>query len=159
MIDAEHIHDALTLLPDELLEPVDALRQKRRIPWKSVTATAACLCLVAGLWLFAPNTALKGASGNTGGDRFHGACDSVNQESLTQKPIVATVIEVAKDRIVVLPGDSLTDIATPVTVLLTDLEKIPDLTAGQRINIYCQETPDLTKPLLPYRIEIKEDVS
>jgi hypothetical protein len=160
MIDAEHIHDALTLLPDDLLEPVDALRQKRRIPWKSITATAACLCLVAGLWLLNPGAASKGsANGSAPGDKFSGVCDSVDQESLTQTPLVATVMEVAEDRIIVLPGETHTDIATPVTVLLTDLEEILTLTKGQRINIYCRGTPDLTKPLLPYRIEIKEDVS
>lgn len=160
MIDAEHIHDALTLLPDDLLESVNALRQKRRIPWKSITATAACLCLVAGLWLLIPDAASKGSTnGSTVGDKFAGSSNSVNQESLAQKPLVATVVEVAEDRIIVLPGECLTDIASPVTVLLTDLEEIPTLTNGQRINIYCREAPDLTKPLLPYRIEIKEDVS
>lgn len=160
MIDAEHIHDALSLLPDDLLEPVDALRQKRHIPWKSITATAACLCLVVGLWLLIPGAASKdSANGSAKGDKFAGVSDSVNQESLAQKPIVAMVVEVAEDRIIVLPGENLTDIATPVTVLLTELEEVPALANGQRISIYCSENPDLTKPLLPYRIEIKEDVS
>lgn len=53
-MNAEMLMDAINLLPDDILEQVDALRQRRHIPWKSLTALAACLCLVAGLWLFPP---------------------------------------------------------------------------------------------------------
>lgn len=84
MKNAEHIHDALSLLPDELLAPVDALRQKKRFPWKSLTALAACLCLIAGLWLFFPGAvSMDSANGSAENLPQDGSSlsDSVSQES------------------------------------------------------------------------------
>ena len=54
----EQLHDAISLLSDDLLVPVDKLRQKKRIPWKSVAALAACACLVVGLWTLFPGNPL-----------------------------------------------------------------------------------------------------
>lgn len=47
---ADHIHDALTLLPADLLAGTDALRTSRPkiIPWRKYAAMAACLLLVLG---------------------------------------------------------------------------------------------------------------
>ena len=66
----ENLVDALGLLPEELLEEADLLRQKKRFPWKPVTALAACLCLVAGLWFMNPgNKSMDAAPENAGGTR------------------------------------------------------------------------------------------
>lgn len=163
MITEEHIHDALSLLPEELLTPVDALRRKKRLSWKPVAALAACFALVVGLWFLFPGAANSmdnpgAAPENGSGDGFLGAITDQNtQHSTGSTPLIATVLETKEDRIVVLPGETLTDIAQTVTVLLDGLEEIPPLEKGQSVKLYCKDLSDLTKPLIPYRIEITEN--
>ena len=160
MIKAEHIHDALSLLPEELLTPVDALRRKKRFSWKPVAALAACFALVVGLWSLFPGVANSmdnpgAAPENGSGDGFLGAVTDQNtQHSTGTTPFTATVLEIEEDRMIVLPGETLTDIAQPVTVLLDGLEDIPPLEKGQSVRIYCKDVSDPTVPLIPYRIEI-----
>ncbi len=158
-MNAEHLHDALSLLPDDLLEPVDQLRQKKHIPWKPVAALAACACLVVGLWTLFPGGAKSAdnAAGMAPEDGLGGLFDSIEQESGSCAFLLATVLEVAQDHITVLPGEQATDIAVPVTVQLDKLETIPELEKGQRIKLYCKEYPDNDQPLVPYQIEIIED--
>jgi hypothetical protein len=154
----EQLHDAISLLPEDLLEPVDQLRQKKRIPWKSVAVLAACMCLVLGLWSLFPDD-MKSAdnAGRLPDKGFSNISDSITQESENCTTLVATVLEVAQDHITVLPGEQLTDIAKPDTVKLTKLETIPPLKKGQRIKLYFDENPYNNQPLVPYRIEIIED--
>lgn len=48
-MNASFLHDALTLLPEDLIAETDALRQAKKpriIPWKKVLPMAACLCLI-----------------------------------------------------------------------------------------------------------------
>lgn len=48
-MNAEQLHDALTLLPEDLIAEVDALRRAPRrkiVYWKRILPVAACLCLV-----------------------------------------------------------------------------------------------------------------
>lgn len=156
----EHLHDALSLLPNDLLEPVDQLRQKKKhIPWKPIAALAACVCLVVGLWLLFPGGAKSAdnAAGMEPENSLGGLLDRVEQESASSTILVATVLEVAQDYITVLPGEHLTDIAEPITVKPDKLETMPPLEKGQRIKLYCEEYPDNDQPLVPYRIEIIED--
>jgi hypothetical protein len=63
-------------------------------------------------------------------------------------------VEVQEDRIIVLPGETLTSIAQPMTVMLTQLEDIPQLIKNQRIRIYYKEN---TNPLIPYKIEVTDE--
>lgn len=160
-MNAEHLHDAISLLPEDLLEPVDKLRQRKPIPWKSVAALAACACLIVGLWSLLPSAGGTKSTDNGAiiepGDGFGGIFDGVVEESTTCAYLSATVLEVTKSHITVLPGDELTEAAGPVTVKLDKLETIPPLEKGQKIKIYCIEFPDNGQPLTPYRIEIIED--
>lgn len=48
-MNAETLHDALTLLPDDLIDETDALRRAQKpkiIPWKRILPIAACLSLI-----------------------------------------------------------------------------------------------------------------
>lgn len=152
----EHIHDALNYLPDDLLEATDALRQKKRIPWRSVTAVAACACLAVGLWLFFPGaTAMDNA---TESDQLEG--ENYHSESSTAEFITALVVEVEADRIWVTTVEA----NTAIPVLLEGLEEIPALEAGQWVHIYCQETDGgagetggTEHGLKPYKIEVEEN--
>ena len=54
MINAECLQDAIGLLPEDLLSPVDALRQRKKVYWKPIAAVAASLLLVVGLWRLQP---------------------------------------------------------------------------------------------------------
>lgn len=58
-MNAEQFHDALTLLPGDLITAADKCRtapQKRTIPWQRYAAMAACLALIlyGGFWLLSP---------------------------------------------------------------------------------------------------------
>lgn len=168
-MNAEKLMDAMNLLPDDLLEETDALRQKKRIPWKSLTALAACLCLAVGLWFALPGTKtadsafdsaaengaetenVKDGSGITAGEQ---------QSSSTTGFIDVTVAEVCEDYITVT-ADMHEDISdrTPIEVSLKELEEIPQLETGQHIRLYLgiqsEESYEGTV-LTPHKIEVLE---
>ena len=151
-MNAETLHDAISLLPEALLTDVDRLRRKKSVPWRSIAALAACLCMVAGLWTLGSG-GIKAESGSSAPENYYAndaSKESATGHSITE-PMSAVIVQVLDDRITVLPGDVLTDIAQPITVMLTELEDTPALAENQRIVIYCEEYTD---PLVPYRIEI-----
>jgi hypothetical protein len=162
-MNAENLQDAISLLPEEMLRDVDQLRQKKHTPWKGFVAAAACLCLLAGIWTL-QNGGIKAENGSAAPDKSCESNSLANQNDGTGTepatgnsqvaPMVATVVELQTDRIVVLPGTVLTDIAQPITVMLTGLEDVPVLTENQRIRIYYNEKSD---PLIPYRIEVIDE--
>ena len=154
-MNAEIFHDAISLLPEELLQDVDALRQKKRTPWKGVIAAAACVCLLMGAWAL-HNGGIKAESGSSAPNRAEdaGAGMEHSQDCSQISPMEAIIVEVQNDRIIVLPGSTYTSIAEPVTVMLTELENIPTLTKDQRIYIYYTEK---TTPLFPYQIEVIDE--
>lgn len=156
-------HDAMTLLPEDLLEPVDALRKKKRFPWKSVLATAACFCLVLGLALgyakiVAPASA-EDAAGN--------AAEMPMQEAVTQSkseaPSLVEVVEVTEDYIMVVTAVENTSdscaLRAPIKLTFEKLDQVPALQVGQIIEIYW-ETEDYNgaeHAITPYRIEIAKN--
>lgn len=159
MIDSQNIHDALNLLPDDLLAPVEAMRQRKRFPWRSVTAVAACLCLGVGLWYFFPGLTMKNGAAEampengTGLIGTHGfSCTGIpmNQE--------LEVYEVSDDHITAVPVPSIelsddwcVQIAV-ITVNFKNLLVVPELHPGQHIRIYYVKMGK--DAVSPYRIEI-----
>ena len=156
---ADLLHDAISALPEDLIEPVDKLRQrKKQFPWKSLGALAACACLVVGLWsLFPSGAKSQDNAGMAPEDGRGDITGNITEESGTSAYLTATVIEVTENHLTVLTGKYLTDIATPVTVLLYELDTVPLLKEGQRIKLYCEVFPEDNQPLVPYRIEIIEE--
>lgn len=155
-MNAENLQDAISLLPEEMVADVDRLRRKKPNPWKGVIAAAACICLLTGLWTL-HNGGIKAESGSAAPDRYYSdgaGMESAESNSQIAPMMVATVVEVQEDRIIVLPGETLTSIAQPITVMLTELEEIPKLTKNQRIRIYYKEN---TNPLIPYKIEVIDE--
>jgi len=155
-MNAENLQDAISLLPEEMVADVDQLRRKKPNPWKGVIAAAACLCVLLGLWSLG-NGGIKAESGSAAPDRYYNddaGMESFESNSQVAPMMVATVVEVQEDRIIVLPGETLTSIAQPITVMLTQLEDIPTLEKNQRIRIYFNEKTD---PLIPYKIEIIDE--
>ena len=155
-MNAENLQDAISLLPEEMVADVDRLRRKKPNPWKGVIAAAACICLLTGLWTL-QNGGIKAESGSAAPDRYHDGSvgmESAESNSQIAPMMIATVVEVQEDRIIVLPGETLTSIAQPMTVMLTELEEIPRLTKNQRIRIYYKEK---TNPLIPYKIEVIDE--
>ena len=153
-MNAEHLHDAISLLPEEMLLDVDQLRQKKRTSWKPVVALAACLCLVAGLWVL-QNSGASAENGSAAMERFptiSAAGDNEHSaESGQTTPMPAVIAEVFADRILVFPGKIPSQLGRePVTVMLTELETVPELSVNQRILIYYEEVTD---PLVAVRIE------
>ena len=155
-MNAENLQDAISLLPEEMVADVDRLRRKKPNPWKGVIAAAACICLLTSLWVL-QNGGIKAESGSAAPDRYYSdgaGMESAESNSQIAPMMVATVVEVQEDRIIVLPGETLTSIAQPITVMLTELEEIPRLTKNQRIRIYYKES---TNPLIPYKIEVIDE--
>lgn len=155
-MNAENLQDAISLLPEEMVADVDRLRRKKPNPWKGVIAAAACICLLTGLWTL-QNGGIKAESGSAAPDRYYSdgaGMESAESNSQIAPMMVATVVEVQEDRIIILPGETLTSIAQPITVMLTELEEIPKLTKNQRIRIYYKEK---TNPLIPYKIEVIDE--
>lgn len=155
-MNAENLQDAISLLPEEMVADVDQLRRKKPNPWKGVIAAAACICLLTGLWTL-QNGGIKAESGSAAPDRYYNdnaGMESAESNSQVAPRMTATVVEVQEDRIIVLPGETLTSIAQPITVMLTQLEDIPTLEKNQRIRIYYNEKTD---PLIPYKIEIIDE--
>ena len=151
-MNAETFHDAISLLPEEMVADVDRLRQRKSTPWKGVIAAAACVCLLVGVWAL-HNGGIKAESGNSAPNCAEdaGAGMEHSQDCSQTTPMEAIIVEVQEDRIIVLPGSTYTSIAEPVTVMLTELKDIPTLSEDQRIYIYYTEN---TNPLFPYEIEV-----
>lgn len=155
MVTPEQIHDALSLLPEELLEPVDALRRRKRRYWKPVAATVACLVLVVGLWFLFPGGVSNDTAEMENGMGF--LADSITQESQTEQGLYVAVTEVHEDYLevtwVIRPSD---DAPETATVYFDKLEEIPQFAEGQKLRIYCEATDSFTE-LYPYRITIEEN--
>ena len=150
MINAEHIHDALTLLPEDLIATADALRRKKHFRWQPIAALAACACVAAGLWLFTPGA---GSTANDGASME--LSDRGEAESTTAKPLEGIITQVSEDFILVIPDGCTQE----VTVTFENLELIPPFSPGQSVRIYCKEdlVGTITSEVLkPYRIEINE---
>ena len=155
-MNAEQLQDAISLLPEEMVADVDRLRQRKSTPWKGVIAAAACICLLTGLWVL-QNGGIKAESGSAAPDRYYNdgaGMESAESNSQVAPMMTATVVEVQEDQIIILPGETVTSIAQPMTVMLTQLEDIPQLIKNQRIRIYYKEN---TNPLIPYKIEIIDE--
>lgn len=160
MITPEHIHDALTLLPEELLTPVDALRRRKRFRWQPIAAAAACLCLIAGLWLLVP-AGIKADSGSCAED----GCEVGNSMSGLQTCdlVVDAVYEdyVMAYMFTEIPQppnvDGIIVQRTLIRVNLEDLAVIPELAAQQQILIYYSEFNEDGLSVDPYKIEIIEN--
>lgn len=185
-MNAEEFQDAMTLLPEDLLQPVDVLRRRKRIPWPSILATAACFCLLVGLaFVYGPNrsksAADTGATVAAANGSMKGECGSADMdametpnqehESISDSITNPSLSAPSEYRVVALGEDHayvLKDIAAPpnmtvnpVPVILSfeKLSEIPALKVGQRIRFYYRQedyNPD-ENTIAPYRIEIVEE--
>ncbi len=159
-MNSEKLLDALSLLPDDLLEATDALRRKKTHHWKSWAALAACACLAAGLLFLAPISRTNDSNG--GMDPMEQGSGFLSDESAIQENsntccVTATVKAVYEDRLVV----TILSETNPreVTVLLENVNTVPALSPSQTLRIYLtdpkqQETDTLT----PCKIEIQEEL-
>ena len=163
-MNAEQLHDAISLLPEEMLRDVDALRQKKPFPWKSVVGLAACLCLVAGLWLLPPLSAadkssMEAASGNSMPERGNMSAES----SISDSEVTVWVDEVyaVYDDHIVLYAPDAGRVDATTKVFFDNLEEIPQFLPGQTVRIYyTKDQYDRESfTVKPYKIEIidKED--
>ena len=160
MIHAEQLHDALTLLPEDLLISADVLRRKKRIVWKPVAALAACMAMVIGLWFLFPgavssenNGSAERGDGIVNGSSLSGIKDQANPEPETScEFITATVTKIEASYLEIS-----TDTFSTITVKLEQLKTVPELMIGQRIQIYCEDFSDLSQPIVPYQISIVEN--
>lgn len=167
-MNAESLHDAITLLPEELLIPVDRLRQKKRVPWKSLIAVAACFCILLGLRFVLPGDLVAMDSANGGIELGEPAEENQYSASMSESPsldrsISATVVSIQEKEpqiVCVLSGGLAAGGSSAeqpqITVSFENLEQIPKLKQEDTIRIYYKpEQYDVNKGIVrPYRIEI-----
>lgn len=163
MTDAERLQDAIGLLPEELTEPVDALRQRKRIFWKPIAAVAASFLLIVGLWQLQPKKAAENgafsedAAENVLADRGDGYVEEYAGSSKEHSTcsyaysLPAKITEVHNTYLVVtLPaGES-------VKVFFDNLEKVQFFSLGEKITLCFAQKPENTKKLYPNEILINE---
>lgn len=163
----EALHDAITLLPEELLDSVDRLRKKKRVPWKSVAVLAACSCLVAGLWLFSPGNkvAMDSANGSAAPEREP---MEYGQSSIANAGVVVKVLHVDENYLQVgevqpekFSDESISIQLPSVRLTFENLQQVPLMQVGQTIRIYFkpEQFDEENLTVKPYKIEmIKEDI-
>lgn len=161
---ADEFHDAMTLLPEELLEPVDALRRKKRFPWRSVLATAACLCLVVGLALgYAQIVAPASAENSSAMDEAGAPMPEAVTQSKADAPSLVEVVEVADGYVrVVTAVESTSDscaLRAPIKILFDKLSQAPELKEGQILEIYwyTEDYDPVEHSISPYCIVVTEE--
>ena len=150
----EYLLDGMNELPEHLLRQTDALRSRKQTPWRPLI-TAACTVLAIGIvWgiLLGPGKDKIGFAEDSVNDAG-ASMDKVESESQSGYWWRARVIAVGQEQITVYlePGGEM-------EVTLTQLEEVPEFTAGQQIRIYFAEAelPE-DRPLKPYKIEIEEE--
>ena len=158
MINAEHLQDAITLLPEELLAPVDALRKQKRVFWKPVAAVAASFLLVVGLWRLQPvqKSADKGSfledaaePGDGLVENFAGSSKE-HSTALYTYSLTAEITEIAEEYwIVALTGGE------TAKVFFDNLEEYSGFCVGDEIHLCFPEEPKNLTQLYPTEIFIK----
>ena len=158
MINAERLQDAIGLLPEELLSPVDALRQRKKVYWKPIAAVAASLLLVVGLWQLQPaqKSADKGSALEDAAERGDGfveefAGNSIEQSTTLSACFLPAQITEIHDTywVVTLPaGES-------AKVFFDNLEECNDFSVGDEITLCFNDEPKKPTELYPNEIFLK----
>ena len=165
----EQLHDAITLLPEDLLTPVDQLRQKKHFPWRSLATTAACLCLVVGLSFLFPSADNMMNSGNSGWgnpEQAEPMEDGEHSYSQSEEGALVEVLSVEENSLRVFSkpsvdmgeGDFCIQLTT-LTLSFENLEEIPDVLPGQTLLIYYEpeQFDEETMTVKPYKMELIEE--
>ena len=163
MLDSHMLHDALTLLPEELLIPVDAQRRKKLPLWKPLSAVAACLCLVFSFWLWQPtdkatgNTAIRDgyteySANNSGGGLMDKAEEYHSETTIGFSLMNAKVIAVEDTYLLVTLFSS----GESATVYTEKLQELPSVSIGDTVSLTFPEAPKDLKNLYPTQINISQ---
>lgn len=153
MISTEQLQDAITLLPEDLLLPVDALRKQKKRFWKPVAAVAASFLLVAGLWQLQPaqkNTSClqDAAAGVVMYNEKEFSKEQSTSSYIYSLPVKVT--EITEEYLVVtMPaGES-------AKVYLEKARGHTDFSPGMEILLFFEKEPEDHKQLYPDSISIK----
>ena len=93
----EQLHDALGMLPADLIAETDQLRRRpvrKVIRWKNLAAMAACFLLVLGCGLFAMDRILPAVGG--------GMKEAIREESMMAAPQAPAMAEPENPRLMKL---------------------------------------------------------
>ncbi|MBR3978561.1 MAG: hypothetical protein IKJ94_02935 [Oscillospiraceae bacterium] len=155
MTDAERLQDAIGLLPEELLSPVDTLRRKKRFSWKPIATIAASLLLVVGLYQLQPpqkaadrGAFLEDAVENGKADGFVGSWAEYST-TLSGYFLTAKVAEVAEDYLIVTLEKGET-----ATVLFDEMKERKTFSPGAEITLLFAREPEDFTELYPTDIMI-----
>lgn len=161
MISAERLQDAIGLLPEDMLAPVDALRRQKRISWKPFAAVAASFLLVVGLWQLQPmyKSAENGkgmdaaehapayrSDGYTGNSSY----SEHSSDNLYPYCLNAKITQIAEDHLVVTLAEGST-----AKVFLENVEEAEEFFIGAEIVLWFDTAPNEFAQLYPKDITIK----
>ena len=162
MNQAEIFFDAVTNIREELVEEALGHRFRRRVPWGRYAGLAACLALVVCAGWFGLLIAGGGMGGNSGADNgFSSGSSEVSGDTApapqspegsgetaipgdspelggqVRETFRAKVLEVHEDYLLVEPleGEAVRNSADRIVVSTKDLEDLPDLEAGDAVEI------------------------
>ena len=163
MMNVHSLHDAISLLPEEMLISVDTMRKKKPFPWRSLIGVAACFCLIFGLWLFRPldkasgNTAInngiiKNESSNSGGGLMDKAEEYPSEITVGFSLINAKVIAVEETYLLVTLFSS----GERATIYTEKLQELPSVKIGDTVSLTFPEAPEDLKNLYPTQITISQ---
>lgn len=157
--------DAIGELPEEMIAPVAALRQKKPIHWGRWAALAACICLVllplswqgwqtenkaAGEADKAPNAAMSQESAQESGSAQYGSImDATGQASFR-----AEVLEVDDNCILVRPLDGEAELRSSDKIYASFLgvKTVPEIKVGDLVEITYSGLLQETYPATAYDV-------
>ena len=141
-----HIHDAIGEISEDLLLPVEKLRQKKRQPWVKWTAMAACIALVLCLPLTWGNMEKSTADLVNDSLRAPAEMEEAKDEhaygsmmdAVQQAAFRATVLEIYGDSAILvepLKGEAEEHSSDRFEIYLGDLETVPVFQKGDVVEI------------------------
>lgn len=136
----QRIHDAIGELPEDLLAPVEKLRQKKRYPVMKWAAIAACLCLFLSLPLgakmmdgtVAGNLKAESVLESPQENFFGGLADDASVSVFCGK-----VLEVHEKYVLVEPleGENELYCSDKIEVSFWNLKQVPEIAVGDILEI------------------------
>lgn len=155
-----HIHDAIGEISEELLMPVEKLRQKKRQPWVKWTAVAACIALMFCLPLTWGN--MEKSTANMVDDSLRAPAEMKDameenayggvMDAVQQANFRATVLEIYGDSAILvqpLKGEMEEKSSDRFEIYLGKLENVPVFQKGDVVEIVYD---GLIQELYPCRI-------
>ena len=132
----QRIHDAIGELPEDLLAPVEKLRQKKRYPVMKWVAIAACLCLLLGTGMM-DATKAESLNEEAKADAPQENFFADMEDGITVSVFCGKVLEVHEKCVLVEPleGEDELRSSDKIEVSFWNLKQVPEIAVGDILEI------------------------